>query len=155
MGVHYFLILFPALIIIMKDTRLLLILGSYFGFTVVVLNLIVTPCVAYKYFPVLLRHSAFCAPVIVLFIAFIYFEGSYGFSYERIERQDFSVEACQKQVPRSSTGGRGKSFYTCDIEFEHNGYEYVFKDMVVPGVGRTSIEYMQIRQALFQHFRLR
>ena len=148
------LILFPAFLMAMGDTRVLLILmGEYVGAIFIILNLIFFPLFMIRYEKKILRYSYLCSPTLVLIILFIWFEATQSLSYTRIEKTQFSIEECERVYPTNKFGHRtGSSYTVCDVSLDYNGYQYGFQTMVKP---RGKIEYMEIRQAIFQHFSLR
>ncbi|MBB1470396.1 hypothetical protein H5232_18385 [Pseudoalteromonas sp. SG41-5] len=145
--------LFPFMVIAMADTRLLLIFGVYLSAALIVINMIMLPNLAYKYRERLIKHAYLCMPVILSIVAFTWFESSQGFSYGRIDRENFTTSDHQRVVPVSKSGAQGTPFYTCDVFVNFNGYQYEFQDMIIPSNGH--IEYIEVRQAVFQHFQLR
>ena len=145
--------LFPFMIFALADTRLLLIFGDYLVIALIVINMIMLPHLAYKYRERLIKHAYLCMPVILAIVAFTWFEASQGFSYERIARENFTTSDHQRVVPRNKLGVAGKPYYTCDVFVNFNGYQYEFQDMSIPSNG--DIEYIEVRQAVFQHFQLR
>ena len=146
------LVLGPQLIMAMGDTRLLLILGDYFSIFLIIANLLLIPWLAFRYQTFLLRYAYLCLPTLVLLITFIWFEYSQGFSYTRISPEQFSIVSHKRVTPTSKNGVHGTSYYVCDVVLDYNGYQYKFNSMLEPD---NKVEYMEVRQAFFQHFRLR
>lgn len=149
------LILFPAFLIVLADTILFSVINElgYLIIALIFLNMIGFPYLIIRYQEKVVRYSHWCAPITALFIFFIWFEGTLGFSYTRIEKEHFSIGHCEIKIPRDKFGNRtGSSYTVCDVELNYDGNQYKLKNMVVPD---EEVEYMELRQAIFKHLRLR
>uniref|UniRef100_A6W0P5 Uncharacterized protein n=1 Tax=Marinomonas sp. (strain MWYL1) TaxID=400668 RepID=A6W0P5_MARMS len=147
-------VLGPWVLISLSDTRLFLIFGDYFLAILTIGNLLLIIWLGSRYQAFFLAKAHFCLPVLALMMAFIWFESTQGFSYTKISKDHFTTQNYQRIVPISKNGARGTPYYVCDVLLNYNGFKYVFKDVYVPKNREAGIQYLELRQAIFQHFSL-
>lgn len=147
------LVLAPTLVMTMSDTRALLMAGDLAVLVLIVANMIFVPLLAFHYQASLRRHAYLCLPVLAALVAFNWFESTAGLSYKKIDAEHLTVVDCQWVRPRDRSGAAsGPSFMVCDVQVSYNGKERLFHGMPMPP-GRANA-YMEVRQALFKHYRL-
>ena len=146
------LVIAPMLLMALSDTRLLLMLGDNALFVLIVGNMVAAPWLAFRYDKTVLRHAYLCLPLLLLLTAFIWIESTAGLSYEKISHEHISVIDCEWVRAKSKSGApSGPPIKICDVKVEYRGSDYRFYGMPAPN---GNINYMEVRQALFKHFRL-
>ncbi|WP_421853833.1 hypothetical protein [Marinomonas sp.] len=151
----------PWLLITLLDTRLFLILGDFFAFSLLIGNILLMTWLGMRYKKDLYKetwvHKAhFCPHLLTIMLIFTGFESSQGFSYTQINQEHFTTHNFQLVVPKDKNGHpRGKPYYVCDVLLDYNGYTHTFRSMKIPNGLKPSIQYLELRQAFFQHFNLR
>lgn len=147
------LVIAPMLLMALSDTRLFLMLGDNALFVLIVGNMVAAPWLAFRYDKTVLRHAYLCLPLLLLLTAFIWIESIAGLSYEKISHEHISVIDCEWVRAKSKSGApSGPPIKICDVQVTYRGSDYRFYDMPAPN---GNINHMEVRQALFKHFRLR
>ncbi|MCB2385191.1 hypothetical protein [Thalassolituus alkanivorans] len=146
------LLIAPMLLMAVSDTRLFLMLGDTVLFVLLVGNMVAVPWLAFRYSKAVLHHAYLCLPLLVLLTLFIWFESTAGLSYEKISHEHISVIDCEWVRAKSKSGApSGPPIKICDVLVAYRGSDHRFYGMPAPN---GNINYMEVRQALFKHFRL-
>lgn len=151
----------PWLLITLLDTPLLLALGDFFAFSLFVGNTLLMAWLGLRFKKAIHKepwvHKAhLCRPLLTIMLTFTWFESSQGFSYTQINQEHFTTHNFELVVPKDKRGHpRGTPYYVCDVLLDYNGYTHTFRSMKIPNGLKPSIQYLELRQAFFQHFNLR
>lgn len=147
------LILGPALIMALSDTHLMLQSGDTLTFILLVGNLILTPVLAFRYAAVLLRHAHYCLPLLLLSAALTGYEQTGARHYRMIDSSQLTLLDCRWVRLKSKSGAEsGPPLKLCDVAVQDGQHSYRYYGLPAPDGEITSLE---VRQALFKHYRLR
>lgn len=148
----YILLLGPALILSLSDTRLALMLGRDTSFYLILANLLVIPWLALRYQTRLEGYSFLCLPVLALVLAVTWFESSASLSSRTLSSDALTHLDCEWITHRNRRSPTVSRSLLCDVEIQDQGRRLQLYGMPAPSQNITQIE---VRQALFQHYRLR
>lgn len=158
------LVMSTAITTVMSDTRLLLIIGGYSPAVLFLLFFLGIPWLWFRYRESILPHARWSTPVLVVLIAFLYWESQIGFSVTRVSPDQYTLSGLKVERPRNKHGVTGEPFYSVRMDLELNGYHYRFPDMPLPDSYLKHPEtadqsekqhYLEVRHSLFDHFTLR
>ncbi len=147
----YILVLGPALILALSDTHLALMLGRNTTFYLIVANLILIPWLALRYQTRLEGYSYLCLPVLALILAFTWFESTASVSSRTLSGDAITHLNCEWVTHKHTRNTRVRRSLYCDVKVQDQGRSLQLYGMPAPSQNITSIE---VRQALFQHYRL-